>query len=147
MKEKKWFSKVPVIQQVLHSHFSPITENPTVHNPIPTFTNHILFTKPICSSLKLSESVPSPPPEMRYLGTHHVPTPKRRRLAPTIQSPSALAARGAVGKHHDAVVGLADLDVDVGLGMVVDDFLDFFGDYWAELVGGELGVVVGLVGL
>lgn len=44
------------------------------------------------------------------------------------------------------MVGLADLDVDVGLGMVVDDFLDFFRDYWAELVGGELGVVVGLLG-
>lgn len=83
---------------------------------------------------------------MRNLGTHHVAARKRRRFA--VQGRPAFAAGGAVGEHDDAVVGLPDLDVDFRLGVVVvvDDFLDFFRDYWAGL-GGKLVGVVGFVGL
>ena len=122
---------LPVIQQIFNSNFSPVTQNPTIHNPIPTFTNNILFTQPTSSSLQLSQSIPPTPPKMRHFRPH-TSTPKRRRLT-TTSSPSTLPTR----KHH-SMLHLPDPNLDlrhlnrmviVILHGQVHDFLNLFRDW------------------
>ena len=108
---------MPVIQQVLNNNFSPITKNLTVHNPIPTFPNHILLTQPIRRSLQLSQSVPPPPPQMRHLG------------------PTFPLANDAVWLF--SVLRLSPLEAPLRWWWIISWI--FFGDYWVGLLrgGGE----------
>ena len=58
---------LPIIEQILDSNVGIILHKTTVNNPIPTFTNHILISKTISGNLKLSESIPMAPPQVRDL--------------------------------------------------------------------------------
>uniref|UniRef100_A0A2P2LKI0 Uncharacterized protein n=1 Tax=Rhizophora mucronata TaxID=61149 RepID=A0A2P2LKI0_RHIMU len=62
---KLLLSLSPVVEQIFNSNFGIILQNATVNDPVAAFTNHILISKPIGGDLKLPESVPVAPPQMR----------------------------------------------------------------------------------
>ena len=67
MKMMKNSNTSPVIEKILDSHTSIVLQDTGVNNPIPTLPNHILIRKPIGGLLKLSQSVPMSPTQMRHL--------------------------------------------------------------------------------
>lgn len=134
---------LPVIQEILNGDSSTVTKNPTIHNPIASFSNDILRRKSVGRRFELSESIPPPPTEMRHLRAH-IPAPAERRrissdAAAAHHCPSALATGDPIRVDDDAVVGLPDLDLDFGLPRVVHDLLDFLGDHRSVDIGGRHG--------
>ncbi|KAG6585674.1 hypothetical protein SDJN03_18407, partial [Cucurbita argyrosperma subsp. sororia] len=62
MKEEE---EEPVIEQVFDGYHSVVLKNTTVHNSISAFTNDMFIRKAISRTLKLSESIPMSPTQMR----------------------------------------------------------------------------------
>ena len=137
--------RVLVIQEVLNSNSGSIRENPTVHDPIPSFSNHILLTHPSRRILHFPQRVPPPPPQMRHLRPHqNASTPKRRRRfahAPSTTTNTTTFALSARERYYRRHHRLSDVEVDFRRRWWrrVDDFLDFLGDDGGE---GVVGFVV-----
>lgn len=123
-----------VIQKILDSNSSSISEDSMVDDSIATFTNHTFFTEIISGSLKLSQSIPSSPPKVRNLRPNYTGAcPERRRGFANASSTSfALSAGNPIGENHDAVLRFAEIHLDLRDWVVVmliiiimHDLLDF----------------------
>lgn len=64
-------AKAPIVEQVFYGNLTVVLQYTMVNNPVSTFADNILGGEAIRRSLKLSQSIPMSPAQMRNSRDHH----------------------------------------------------------------------------